>query len=411
MLGLQQIFGKETIVGIDIGSRTMKVVMAEPGSGPYQWKLTKAATAPTPKDSIRDGVVVDTAAMSQAIRDLLRSADIAATGATSAISGSSVIVRHVKLPKMNENLLRKSIRYEAKQYISSNTEDSMIEFEITGPVPGEADKMGVMLVAVPNDMVETRLTSIIGAGLEPIAIDIEAFALQRSLLDISSTQPGDGMTMALLDIGAVTTDVNIITNGKFALTRNIAIAGDAFTNALKPVTRKTEWDDLEAAKFQVNMAALLDSDATPEALALAQALQPTVDELLREVRRSINYYQSQLTDTANSNLPVGITAESGGTTVAKIVISGGSARMQGLAQYMSARLGIEVEVWNVFDNPTIDSSMIPDSYKEETHCVLGAAIGLALKESLEHPQALKAVKAIKAPKVPKPPKVKMAKAA
>jgi type IV pilus assembly protein PilM len=386
MLGLQQIFGKETIVGLDIGSRTMKVVMAEPGSGPYRWKLTRAATAPTPQDSVRDGVIVDTAAMAQAIRDLLRSADISATGVASAISGASVIVRHVKLPKMNENLLRKSIRYEAKQYISSNTEDSMIEFEITGAVPGEDDKMGVMLVAVPNDMVETRLTSIIGAGLEPIAIDVEAFALQRALLDISSTGPGEGITMALLDIGAVTTDVNIITDGKFALTRNIAIAGDAFTGALKPVTRKTEWEDLEAAKFQVNMGALLDPDAAPEALALAQAMQPTVDELLREVRRSINYYQSQLTDPANSNLPAGVTAETGGSTVSKIVISGGSARMQGLARYMSARLGIEVEVWNVFDNPNIDASELPDSYKDGNHTVLGSAIGLALKEHMEHPQ-------------------------
>lgn len=390
MLGLQQIFGKETIVGIDIGSRTMKVVMAEPGSGPFQWKLLRAATAPTPHDSVRDGVVVDTAAMSQAIRELLRSADIAATGAATAISGASVIVRHVKLPKMNENLLRKSIRYEAKQYISSSTEDSMIEFEITGPVPGEDDKMGVMLVAVPNDMVETRLASIVGAGIEPIAIDIEAFALQRSLLDISSTQPGEGITMALLDIGAVTTDVNIITNGKFALTRNIAIAGDSFTNALKPVTRQGEWEILEAAKFSVDMAAQLDPETSPEALALAQALQPTMDELLREVRRSINYYQSQLSDPANSNLPAGVNAETGGSTVSKIVISGGSARMQGLARYMSARLGIDVEVWNVFDNPSIDSSAIPDEYKTESHTILGTAIGLALKEHLENPLVKKA---------------------
>src|SRR3569833_1223538 len=408
MLGLQQIFGKETIAGIDIGNRTLKVVMAEPGSGPYQWKITRAATAPTPRDSVRDGVVVDTAAMSQAIRELLRSADIAATGAASAISGASGIVRHVKLPKISENLLRKSIRYEAKQYISSNTEDSMIEFEITGAVPGEDDKMGVMLVAVPNDMVETRLGSIIGAGLEPLAIDVEAFALQRSLLDISPTQPGEGLTMALLDIGAVPTDVSIITNGKFALTRNIAIAGDAFTNALKPVTRKTEWDDLEAAMFQVDMGALLDGDATPEALALAQALQPTIDELLREVRRSINYCQSQLSDPANSTLPPDVTADSGGATVSKIVISGGSARMRGLARYMSARLGIDVEVWNVFDNPAIDASMIVDSYKEEHHCVLGTAIGLALKESMDHPHmAKKPARQTKQPKQPKQPKMSM----
>jgi len=390
MLGLQQIFGNETIVGLDIGSRFMKVALAEPGSGHYQWKIVKAAIAPTPLDTVRDGVIVDSASMAQAIRDLMRTAEIVATGATAAISGASVIVRHVKLPKMHESLLRKGIRYEAKQYISSNTEDSMIEFEITGGIDGENDKMGVMLVAVPNDMVESRLASVIGAGLEPIAIDVEAFALQRALLDLSPTRPGEGQTIALLDIGAITTDVNIITDGRFTLTRNIGIAGDSFTNALKPVARKTEWADLEAIKFQVNMAALLEPDATPEALALAQAVQPTVDELLREVRRSINYYQSQLSDLTNSNLPPGVSADAG--SVSKIIISGGSARMEGLAKYMSARLGMEVEVWNVFDNPHIDSSALSDSYKEQCYTVLGTSIGLALKEHVENPPARRASK-------------------
>jgi type IV pilus assembly protein PilM len=397
MLGLQQIFGKETIVGLDIGSRFMKVALAEPGSGDHDWKIVKTAVGPTPVDSVREGVVVDVKAMSLAIRELLRAADITATGAATAISGSSVIVRHVKLPKMNEALLRKGIRYEAKQYISSNTEDSMIEFEITGPVPDEDDKMGVMLVAVPNDMVETRLASIVGAGLEPISVDIEAFALQRALFDLSTSKPAEEATVALLDIGALTTDVNIITNGRFALTRNIAIAGDSFTNALKAVARQSERDDVEAIKQQVDMASLLDPDSTPEALGLAQAIQPTVDELLREVRRSINYYQSQLTDTGNSNLPVGVTAQTGGATVGKIIISGGSALLGGLARYMSARLGIPVEVWNVFDNPSIDSSGMTDDERVRSHTVLGTAIGLALKEYVEHPRPhrKKAVKTVK----------------
>jgi type IV pilus assembly protein PilM len=395
MLGLQQIFGKETIVGLDIGSRFMKVALAEPTLGDHDWKIVKTAVAPTPPDSVRDGVVVDIKAMSQAIRDLLRVAEITATGVATAISGSSVIVRHVKLPKMNESFLRKGIRYEAKQYISSNTEDSMIEFEITGPVPGEDDKMGVMLVAVPNDMVETRLASILGAGLQPVAVDIEAFALQRALFDLSQTKPGDGATVALLDIGALTTDVNIITNGQFALTRNIAIAGDSFTNALKPVARQSEREDVEALKHQVDMASLLDADASPEALALAQAIQPTVDELLREVRRSINYYQSQLTDAGNSNLPVGVTAETGGATVGRIIISGGSAQLGGLARYMSARLGIPVEVWNVFDNPSIDSSVMTDAERLRSHTVLGTAIGLALKEYIEHPRPRRSIRKTK----------------
>ena len=246
MLGLAQIFGKETVAGVDIGSRMIKVVQAEPG-GPGRWRISRAALGATPPDAVRDGVVVDRRRRPGAARAAAgRSID--ANGAAAAISGASVIVRHVKMPRMAESVLRKSVRFEAGKYISSSVEDSPIEFEITGPVPGEDDKMGVMLVAAPNDMVESRLLTLAEAGLEPVAIDIEAFALQRALLDLSATRPGDGITLALLDIGAVTTDVNIVTNGRFALTRNIYIAGDNFTRALKAVSPQTDWAHLERSR-------------------------------------------------------------------------------------------------------------------------------------------------------------------
>lgn len=379
MLGLSQVFGKEIVAGVDIGSRYIKAVQAE-SVGPGRWRILRAAVAPTPKDSVRDGVVVDTEAAGAAVRELFKTAGIDANGAAAAISGASVIVRHVKMPKMAESILRKSVRYEAGKYISSSVEDSQIEFEITGPVPGEDDKMGVMLVAAPNDMVESRLATLEAAGLEPIAIDVEAFALQRALLDLAGGMPGAGVTLALLDIGALTTDVNIVTDGRFALTRNISIAGDNFTTALKSVTRKTEWAELEELKTQVDMAALLLPDADPEAAALARAVQPALDELLREVRRSINYYQSQLSDPANSNLPAGVSVETGGGAVSKIVVTGGSARLKGIDTYMAARLGTPVEIWNVFDNPAFDVSAFSPEFLHEHHALLSTGIGLALRD-------------------------------
>ena len=149
MLGLTQIFGKETVAGVDIGSRWIKAVLAEPG-GPGRWRITRGRAGRDAGDAVRDGVVVEAAAVGQAIRELLKASGIEATGATAAISGASVIVRHVKMPRMAESVLRKSVRFEAAKYISSSVEDSLIEFEITGPVPGEDDKMGVMLVAAPQ---------------------------------------------------------------------------------------------------------------------------------------------------------------------------------------------------------------------------------------------------------------------
>jgi type IV pilus assembly protein PilM len=183
----------------------------------------------------------------------------------------------------------------------------------------------------------------------------------------------------LLDIGATTTDVNIIANGLFALTRNIPIAGDSFTQAIKSIAPGAGWAELERMKTEVDMAALLQGDNDSEAAALARTLQPAIDELLREVRRSTNYYQSQLADTANSILPAGTTSQTSGP-VGKIVITGGSAKMRGLEAYMSARLGVPVEIWNPFQNPELEAGQIEPSFIDENHPFLVTAIGLALKE-------------------------------
>ena len=379
MLGLTQIFGKEKVVGVDIGSRFIKVVQAEPGRLPGVWQIVKAAVGPTPAEAVRDGIVMDQVGVSDALKALMQDAGIEANAAVAAISGASVIVRHVKLPKMAESVLRRSVRFEAAKHISSNVDDSMIEFEITGAVPGEDDKMSVMLVAAPTEMVESRLAALTLAGLEPVGVDIEAFALQRTLVDLSPTRPGEGTTLALLDIGATTTDVNIVTNGLFALTRNIAIAGDSFTQALKSVAPGESWSALETLKMQVEMTALLQPDADPETAALARALQPALDELLREVRRSTNYYQSQLADPANSILPAGTTSQTSGP-VARIIITGGSAKMKGLESYMAARLGIPVEIWNPFESQALDSMHLAPGFIEENYPFLVTGIGLALKE-------------------------------
>ena len=387
MLGLSQVFGKEKIVGVDIGSRFMKAVQAEAGRTPGSWRIVKAAVAPTPHDAVRDGIVVDQPGVAAAIRTMLSGAGIDANAVVCAISGTSVIVRHIKLPKMPESVLRKSVRFEAAKHISSSVEDSMIEFEITGPVPGEDDKMSVMLVAAPNGMVESRLSALTQAGLEPVAVDMEAFALQRALVDLSPTRPGEGTTLALLDIGATTTDVNIIANGLFALTRNIPIAGDSFTQALKAALPGAGWEEVERLKTEVDMAALLQAEsADSEAAALARTLQPAIDELLREVRRSTNYYQSQLTDPANSILPPGVSGGGGGP-VARIVISGGSAKMRGLEAYMSARLGVPVETWNPLANPAFDASRVDPGFLEENAPLLVTGVGLALKELASGPRA------------------------
>ncbi len=398
MMGFGQMLGKETVVGVDIGSRLMKICYAEP-AGPNKWRVTRTSFTATPTGAVRDGVIIDRAATAIALKTLLKSANLShVTGAIAAIGGSSVIVRHVKLPTMPEAMLRKSIRYEAGKYISTSIEDSCIEFEINGPVASEPDKMHVMLVAAPNEMITSRIETLEMAGLDPVAIDLEAFAVQRALLELGCRSE-TSETIALLDIGANSTDVTIVTHGFFALTRNISLAGDHFTNAIKNAKQCT-FEEAEELKQTVNMGSLLNADADADEQETAKLVQPTLDELLREVRRSVNYYQSQMLE-GTLNLPVDFRQQvdrssegeavgadgtqparraGANTQVTKLVITGGSALLKGLQSYMEVRLGTTVDHWNIFDQDCLDCAQLAPSFIEAHHSLFALSTGLAIKQ-------------------------------
>jgi len=364
---LTQLFGKDTVVGIDIGSSYVKAVEVEPsGTG---WRLVNAALEPTPLDSCRDGTITNVLDVAQAVRTLLRSANIRGSAAIAAISGSQVIVRQVQFPKMTEASLRKSIRFEASRYVSASIEDSVVEFEILGDVP-DSDQMNVMLVAAPKDLVESRVNVLEAAGVEPVAVDVEAFAIIRALVDCCAGGDFEKSTVALVDMGASHTDVNIASNGQFALTRSIPIAGDSFTNAIKTLTGFSH-EDAERLKFEMAMQDSIDKLSAQEVESKCwRVVQPLLDELLREIRRSVHYYQSQFPDGAEQG------------SVSKIILIGGTARMPGMAAYVASKLNVPAEVGDPFTASLISPGRFAQDFLDDHGPVLAVGTGLALKEEM-----------------------------
>jgi type IV pilus assembly protein PilM len=362
---LSSFFSKESTIGIDIGSSCIKAVEIEPT--PSGWTLVNAAVAATPREAIKDGSVTNIIDVSGQIRAMLRDAGIKATGAVCAISGSQVIVRQVQFPKMPEAALRKSIKYEASKYISSSMEDSVVEFEILGDAE-DPTQMNVMLVAAPKDMIDSRVTALESAGLEPLVIDIESFALIRSLVEFNATDEYVDSTIALIDIGASHTDVDIVSKGEFALTRNIPIAGDGFTNAIKSLTGGT-FDEAERAKLAMTAQYPIDQINAGEPDNKSwRVVQPLLDELIREIRRSIHFYQSQF--------PEGSTE----AQVSKVVLTGGTARMPGLDAYVSDKLSTPAQIAQVFEQTAVLPGRVPQQFLDEHGPVLAVCTGLALKE-------------------------------
>lgn len=352
-------FKKDSFVGLDLGHHTIKAAQVERHGN--QWKVVRFASTPTPIDSIRDGVVVEAEPVGEAIRQLMKDAHINATTANIAVSGGTVVVRIVRIPKMPEATLRKSIKYEASRYVPTSTEDSFIEFEIVGEA-GEG-QMDVLIVAAPRELVESRIRACKYAGLRVQVVDVEAFAAYRSLIESDPEQPWVSQTIAVVDIGDSGTNMSVVKGGVFSMNRTIPQGGNMFTEALRSYFKLSE-EDAESGKAQLDVSELI-VEGPPKENPPLRVLQPHLDDLVREIRRSLNYYQSQQTDGAK---------EKG---VSFVVLSGGGAKMHGLADYVGHKLALETRAAGVFDSPVFVNS----ASEQGRGIDIAVASGLAMRSA------------------------------
>ena len=350
-------FKKESFVGLDLGHHTIKAAQVERHGG--HWKVTKYGTAPTPENAIKDSVVLDHEAVGEAIRHLMRETGMTATNANIAVSGGTVVVRMVRIPKMPEATLRKSIKYEASRYVPTSVEDSYIEFEIVDEA-GEG-QMDVLIVAAPRELVESRMRACKAAGLKVAVVDVEAFAAYRSLIESDTERPWSNETIAVVDIGDSGTNMSVVRSGVFSMTRTIPQGGHMFTEALRSYFKLSE-EDAELGKAQLDVSELI-MDGPPRENPPLRGLQPHLDDLVREIRRSLNYYQSQQTD---GNKDKGVSL---------VLLSGGGAKMHGLADYVGHKLALETRSTGVFDN----SVFVNSAADGESGVDIAVASGLAMR--------------------------------
>jgi type IV pilus assembly protein PilM len=351
------LFPKRSFVGIDLGSHCIKIVQLEgSGAGAH---ITRTYSCPTPFGGIKDGMVTNVEAVGAAIREAMREGRFSATNAIIAAAGGAIFVRPVAFPKMPEATLRRSIKIEASRYVPGTPDDCHIEFEILGSI--DDDRMNVLIVAAPKDIVSSRIAACEIAGLSVEIVDIEAFAMYRALVE-SYRDPNVGSdTVALVDIGAASTNVSVVHRGAFVVNRSVPNGSQLLTDALKSYFR-LETEDAEQGKSQLNAADLLDESGIKENPPL-RVVQPHIDDLVREIRRSLNYFQSQQADSPEAR------------QVQKIVLAGGGAKMPGLAQYMESKLGLPISCLGIYENPRF----VPRESDADSGVDLAVATGLAMR--------------------------------
>jgi type IV pilus assembly protein PilM len=361
-----------SVVGLDIGSHQIKAVHLERHRS--NWSLVNAGIVPTPPESVQDGVILDIPRVTDAVRQLLRENRMpGAADTVAAVSGSHVLVRSIKVPDMNTSTLKKSIRFEAAKHIDQGTsgvsiDNSAVEFEVLGK-SGSPPQLDILLVVAPNPMVNGRVTVMEGAGLEPVAVDVEAFALLRAM-EAARLKPGPGQAVVVMNMGATYTDLNIVVGDEVAVTRSIPIGGNALTSSVASVLN-VPVESAEEQKRLIELGSGRDGGGDDGGVVAApdparQVTLPFVDELVRELRRSVIYFQSQ---AAEAGMAV---------AVEQLVLVGGGTQLNGLPEYLRERLGMDVRILDPLTiQPPKNSNVLQWAGRGPE---LAVAMGLALKE-------------------------------
>jgi type IV pilus assembly protein PilM len=225
-------------------------------------------------------------------------------------------------------------------------------------------------------MVDSQVETMELAGLEPLAVEIQPFAAMRGLLATDGEAQASGETTALLEIGASYTEITIIKDRQFVLSRMIPIAGNAFTDAIRNALdiSPEEANQLKESAMQVVLSEEERATLDPAAQQASRAIEPHLDELIREVRRSLAYhdYQQQGPDAPAGELGVG-----------QILLSGGSAKLPRIGDYFQAQLGVPVAVINVFGQGQVQAHGVNHEYLQSHAPNLLVGTGLALRELLQ----------------------------
>jgi type IV pilus assembly protein PilM len=213
-------------LGLDIGSSSVKMILLKESKRGFQ--LQSFGIAPLPPEAIVDGALMNSTAIVQAIQELISTQRIKHREAAIGVSGHSVIIKKISLPRMSQEELDESIQWEAEQYIPFDVKDVNIDTQILTPPDVDAGgQMDVLLVAAKKDMINDYTSVVAEAGLAPTIVDVDAFAVQNAFEANYEIPEGD--TIVLINAGAAVVNINILAAGVTTFTRDITVGGNQFT--------------------------------------------------------------------------------------------------------------------------------------------------------------------------------------
>jgi len=342
---------KKDIIGIDIGSSSVKVVHLKEAKGGYQ--LAGLGMAMLPPEAIVDNAIMDSGSIVETVKGLVESQRFKTKNVATSISGHSVIIRKIQLPIMTEEEMEASIQWEAEQYIPFEISEVNLDFQILGPDPRDASMMNVILVAAKKEFVNDYVALFKECGLNPLVMDVDCFAVEN-VFELNYGTKEDEI-VALIDMGASSINVNVLRGGMSVFTRDIQVGGSTYNEEIQKRLGLNN-EDAEIALLGGEIV-----DVAPQ--AIAEIIEDATESLTQEVQRSIDFFSATSSDEK----------------VQKVYITGGVSKVPAVKKALQHRLGVEVFALDPWRQIVVNEKDFDPEYLQAMGPIYTVAAGLAMR--------------------------------
>jgi type IV pilus assembly protein PilM len=341
----------KNVVGLDIGSSAIKLVeLKEKKGGAYS--LVKLGVERLSPEAIVDGSIMDSSMVVETISKLNSEKAVKNSNYATSLSGHSVIIKKITLPAMSPEELAESIQWEAEQYIPFDIND--VNLDYVPLTSGAGDNIEVILVAVKKEKINDYTSVISQAGKLPVLVDVDAFALQNCYE--MNNDVDEGKVLALVNIGASVTNVNVLSGSSSLFWRDITFGGNQYTDAIQ---RELSLSFEQAEELKRGRA---QGDYTIQ--QVIPILNSVSEDFAGELRKTLDFF----------------TATSGAERVDEIVLAGGGSGVLNLDAILRDKFGIPVSILDPFRRVTVDESEFNPEELAEIAPSMAIAVGLAMRK-------------------------------
>jgi len=343
---------KPVILGLDISSTSVKLLeLAQDGES---YRVQSLAVEPLPDNAMNEKNIQDVEAVGETIKKAVKRSGTKVKDAAVAVAGSAVITKVIQMPaNLGDDELEEQISLEADQYIPYPLEEINLDFEVMGPNEGNPDMVDVLLAASRIENIELRSAALDIGGLKAKIVDVEAYTIEHAAELLSSQFDGDSedKIIAVIDIGATMTSLNVIENNKLIYTREQSFGGKQLT---EEIMRRYGLAYEEAGRLKKEGG--LPDNYIPE------VLEPFKETIAQQVSRFLQFFY-----TAGQH-----------NAVDMIVLAGGCASIPGIDELVESQLDTPTVIANPFANMSLSSRVNPQALSNDAPALM-IACGLALR--------------------------------